>query len=422
MYFKLIENSYIQHNYNTYFFIFMANSKKGILELNDSGSEILSLCDGSNTVESIISILSEKYNEDYNNIKDLVDDFLLPFIDSGLIEKLSTASKRRVIFGSEKYYCPSTITLELTNKCPLECKHCYLGKKENIYIGLKELTKILDEIVELGTFCVQLTGGEALTYPYIEYVIEYLVKQNIQVNISTSGMILDEKTFELIKKISSVGGAVRVSIDGLEDTHNKIRNNNKSFSNAINFIDRITKLGIECQVATCVMDQDEKEIEELCEFISKKGVSKHILELVAIQGNAKENFTVNYSYSNFNEFLKILNDKYRSSNFSVEQPKECSNEINCGAGYKLIKIGADMSVTPCAMMDRKIGDLKENSISEVLQKTSINFSNIISPNDELCCECTLKEKCSKCMVKSLNNKNFIEKCNWFEAQNVFLER
>lgn len=61
-------------------------------------------------------------------------------------------------------YIPRIGTLELTNACNLRCKHCYscAGDALGNELTCDEIRTTLKDIYELGTFEIELGGGELL--------------------------------------------------------------------------------------------------------------------------------------------------------------------------------------------------------------------------------------------------------------------
>lgn len=99
---------------------------------------------------------------------------------------------------------PLICQLELTNKCNLICSHCYAQSgpraKRASELSTDEIFKLIDELDEMGTLSVFLTGGEVFTHPNSIEIINYANKKNFINQIFTNGLLITES---LIKKILS---------------------------------------------------------------------------------------------------------------------------------------------------------------------------------------------------------------------------
>ena len=81
---------------------------------------------------------------------------------------------------------PLICQLEITNKCNLICRHCYAQSgpraKRLSELNTDEIFKLIDELDEMGTLSVFLTGGEVFTHPNSIEIINYANKKNIITN------------------------------------------------------------------------------------------------------------------------------------------------------------------------------------------------------------------------------------------------
>ena len=422
MFLKLKDKSFIKEGPDLDSYMPYMNNTRDSTLLNKSASSILKLCDGTNSLSDISNILRKEYNEKLDIVRSNVENFLNPLISCGLIEKLSQKTPSNIKRGSSSIYYPDVISWEITDFCPLMCRHCYLSKKNNQIITKENIDKILKIIDDIGICQVQLTGGEALTHPFLGYIIDHLVDKGIVISISTSGMILDDKVFKHVKKINQVKGSfIRISLDGNDQTHNYIRQNGSSYDNAIKFIKKAISNGLQCQIGTTIINQSKDEIEQLVKLSKNLGVSLIEIGMLCIQGDAKKNNLNSFiSTKELNIFLKELHKKYGDNKFTVKVPVPL-NQKNCGAGHKLIRIRPNMDITPCPMLDFVLGNLNQQSISEIMSKYGKIFHDFYSPHPDICLDCSKKDDCNGCSAHALNLKNGIKNCSWCENQKKNLE-
>jgi MoaA/NifB/PqqE/SkfB family radical SAM enzyme len=91
--------------------------------------------------------------------------------------------------------------------------------------NLKQLTEndirdLLTSLKKLGTQQVLMSGGEALLNPNFFRFCEILQKENIRVSLLSTGLTLKKNAEQLVQWVNDI----IVSLDGNEETHNKIRN------------------------------------------------------------------------------------------------------------------------------------------------------------------------------------------------------
>lgn len=423
MFLKLCEKSFLKCAPGYYSCSFFKNNTRNSLEINESAYNILSYCDGNYTKDDSISALCEKYSSSEEEIRNNVEPFLKQMINVDLIEFLGLPKPSNIKRGSSKIYFPDVIMWEITDFCPLDCKHCYLESKSNVVCDLKNIDKILNIIDISGTFQVQLTCGEALTHPHFEYILNNLIDRGIIVSISTSGMILNDSIVKCLCRLKEVAGSfVRVSLDGSEKSHNFIRNNDKSYQRAIQFIKEMVKNEIDCQIGTVITNQSEKEIEELVCLAKNLGVSLIEIGLIISVGNSiKNNIVSSVELYKYKEFLKMLSSKYSDENFAVKFPCE-SKQKNCGAGSKILTIKANVDIAPCPTANLVLGNLNQKSIKEIMKNGGQKFHELVSPCEELCHSCKEIENCKSCISQGLAQKREVKHCEWYSKQKLILDQ
>ena len=423
MFLKLCVKSFIKCTPSSYNYYFFKNGIRNSLQINQSAYDILSYCDGTNSVDDIVFHLRKRYDSNENTIKNNVESFLKPLTDSELVEFTSVKNLCNIQKGNRAFYLPDVIIWEITNFCPLDCKHCYLKTKNQFMNSKEDIDNILEIIEKSGAFQVQLTGGEALTHPYFDYIVNQLINKGIIVSVSTSGIMINNHILQCLLELKKVMGSyVRVSLDGNEKTHNFIRNNPKSYKNAINFIKEMVKNGIECQLSTIISNQSEQEIEELVCMAKNLGISLMEIGLIIKTGNAlKNDFLSDMQISRYNSFLKSLSVKYNDEKFTIKLPYEM-NQQNCGAGSKIITIKSNMDIASCPTNNLILGNLKKQSIENIMTNSGNTLCRLAAPCDSLCSDCKNKDICKNCISQGLAQKGSVEHCNWYETQKSILNQ
>jgi radical SAM protein with 4Fe4S-binding SPASM domain len=421
MYIALVKGNFVKRTPDSFLLSYIVKGSRLAVKINESAYEILKLCDGTKTIKEIYDILQKKYKEQMAVVKSNVELLLVPLLEAGVVEKIVNIEKREIAKGSSSVYLPDSISWELTDACPLRCRHCYLDKKDTMLLKEEEIDRLINMFKCMGIQTIQLTGGEIFTYPFLTQVVDKLIGLRPNIILSTSGYILNDTVIEILRKIKSINGGVRVSIDGLENTHNKIRMKKDAYTKSIEFIKMVVSLGITCQVATTLSEQTREEVEELVKIVKDLGVSLHVISMVSIQGNAAKNKMKSlYDQETLKEFLLKLNDKYADDYYKIQLPIK-TDEKNCGAGYKLIRIRPNLDITPCPMNEHVIGNLCNNEMSNVMIKRGKLYQKIESPNEKTCRQCSKKNICMKCMANALENKETVKNCYWYEENKEYLE-
>lgn len=162
---------------------------------------------------------------------------------------------RKILFHPEKIVAykngerpfPTTIEIDLTNRCNHRCKFCFSDKSElekKQALDADILKQRLFEARELGTRGVSFTGGgEPMMHPRFLEIVDHARALGLDVGLITNGSLLSEKNCaELVRQLTwiriSVSGGDRASyldvqgVDHLEAVVANIRSLDQCNQNA----------------------------------------------------------------------------------------------------------------------------------------------------------------------------------------------
>lgn len=184
---------------------------------------------------------------------------------------------------------PVQVTWSFTKKCNLSCAFCLIdaGKEEKDAISLEERNFILSELIDGKALKVILTGGEPLCEPEVFKIIETLRKNNIAVELTTNGTLLNN---DIIVKLISCGiKEIQISINGSKAEINDILMGT-SFKKIINAVTLCLKKGINLHTKTTLTSLNISDIPSMVILLKKLGIKKIDLDEVVPMGRALLNY------------------------------------------------------------------------------------------------------------------------------------
>lgn len=108
---------------------------------------------------------------------------------------------------------PTLVDFQITNKCYLDCPHCYADSTAaGAHATMEDIELALDQIAEVGVFQLAIGGGEPLLHPRIGDILARCHELGIVPNLTTSGLNLNERNLALLARYC---GAVGVSLEGV---------------------------------------------------------------------------------------------------------------------------------------------------------------------------------------------------------------
>lgn len=183
---------------------------------------------------------------------------------------------------------PNYITWFATNKCNLFCDHCgqRSSKALNNELTKEEFLSLVNDFKTLGITHISISGGEPFIRPDIFEIIKKLKENSFYVGIISNGLIINN---DILKEIlCSELDSINISIDGLQEVHDKIRRKKGSFNSAIDFLKSIVGHIEQRIVVTSVHPNNINNLEELQKIIFESGATSWVLRPVAPTGRATE--------------------------------------------------------------------------------------------------------------------------------------
>lgn len=403
--------------------------KNVLLRMNESAARILRLCDGTKTIEEIIQILTLHYHEKEETVSNFVNTFLTTAKEQAYVKVNAEKQTAReiILVGSDSYWTPDTLAIELTENCPLKCRHCYLNAGVGNTMTLDCAKKILEEASEFYIENIQLTGGEPLIHPHFFTILDMACSLGATVHIFTSGYILNQNTIKRLKTYASQKVVLQVSVDGLEKYHDSFRGVQGCFKQTVEFIKEMIGAGIKVVVGLCIDTQTYEEIKALCELLKLIGVSGIRIGAITNRGRAENVLAADVEKMRMIREIEkqLLRDEGNDSFnvlFAEESLREQESEYthNCGMGQTILKISPIGDVSPCLLSQIVVGNIKVNSLLEIQKTYSRKFEQLRAPSAHLCLDCARKEICVRCITEGLTNQKNNPKCNWFDSQAYIL--
>jgi len=270
---------------------------------------------------------------------------------------------------------------------------------------LSDFLSALDTVKSKSDNCiVVLTGGEPLLRNDIELCGREIRKRGMRWSMVSNGYLYGQKKH--ISLLNAGLGALTISLDGLEETHNWLRCTRNSFSkvdSAISLAVSSTRLNFD--VVTCVNKRNINELSSVYDYLVRKGVKAWRLFTIIPIGRAKNNQELFLTDQQFNELMDFicLKRKLKSLDikFSCEgyvgryELKVRDSYFFCRAGINIGSILADGSISACPNIDRAFsqGNIYRDNFNEIWQTRFQPFRNRSWTQAGQCKKCTYYSDC-----------------------------
>lgn len=310
-------------------FVYNINDDQ-LYELDDEAFEFLEKCNGSNPVS--------KLSKDKADVREILEYMFT----EGIIGIGSEPRDIRVKASpvpSLRY-----ILLNITNKCNLVCRHCYIGRAGTEEISLNTFEKAVSQFEDMGGLKLMISGGEPLVHSSFFSLMEILPSYELRVVLLSNGTLIDEKTS---RKLANYVDEVQVSIDGT-GSHDMIRGKG-SYEKAMCGISNLKKYGIPVSIATMIHKYIAHEFEEMQQSFRDMGVLSWSVDVPCVTGSLTKNLEF---ILNMEEASLLLKYGFGAG------AHESSGDYTCGS--HMCAVSPEGKVSKCGFFDHEpVGDVND---------------------------------------------------------------
>lgn len=296
-------------------------------------------------------------------------DFLDYCITEGILTRGSNTPKEPVLVNSP---LPSLryLELQITDKCNLRCKHCYINDKTAGELPVDTIRYILSEFEEMQGLRLLITGGEPLLHSGFKEINGMLNDFSVRKVLFTNGLLL---TGEALKSLSV--NEIQISIDGLEQAHDSIRGRG-TFRTALEAVKDAVSSGLDVSVSTMIHPNNLRDFDEMEKLFRSLGIKDWTVDVPCVTGSLLSNAGFRITPEEGGKYLKYgFGDGLHSS------------ESGFSCGLHLMSVLSDGSTAKCTFY----GDRASGNVSEGLRAC---WQRIQTPLlADLACDCEFIEVC-----------------------------
>lgn len=247
--------------------------------------------------------------------------------------------------------------------CNFHCKHCYEKKfreTENRLLTLQEQKRIIQECLDHGILGFTFVGGEAAIHPDLPELIQACEPSKTYLSLASNAWILSE---ERIKRFYAMGiDKINISIDSWNpEEHDANRQKRGSHKRVFDAIDRCKRIGMMVSLSMVVFRDSTRT----------EGFQKTID--YALDNRVRLQFKVAVplgSWQGRQDKLITKEDRDTLIRLHKKYPlfTSCSFSGGCPALQRVVTITAYGDVMPCNCIHISFGNLRQESLTSILEK------------------------------------------------------
>ncbi len=256
--------------------------------------------------------------------------------------------------------------LELTYRCNWRCVFCYNPRHNDLRpLSFDEWREVLDDLRELGTLALVLTGGEPLAHPDFLRIARAARERGFAVRLFTNGSLVSEEVADALAGLDLVG--VEMSLHGARaDTHDRTTERPGSFVAMFAGLERLQKRGVPLLLKTPLTHINEDEFDGMIALAEGLGIP-HQVDCGMTPRDDGDQSPLQYQASQAG-----IERMYRKVAALGRLPgtARVAGGVNCGLGRLTVAVDPEGNVYPCLQWKKtSLGNVRETRL-RVLWRTA----------------------------------------------------
>jgi len=318
---------------------------------------------------------------------------------------------------------PIHLTFFITRKCNAKCPFCFYLRSENDQtssdqeLSLDEIRKISLSFGDL--LWLAFSGGEIYLRDDLPEISRIFYKNNKPAIMlfPTNGLLpgrIREMTGQILKDCPKSTIAVKLSLDGLHENHDRLRNTPGSFSKTMETYQLLKDLSaahpnFELGVNTVFCADNQDQMDEIINFVSSMdSIKTHTISL--IRGNLSDKDAKNVNPQKYHHAIERLEQNlkkeesakiysFRGARIKAAQDilqrrlisrtsEEQKRLIPCYAGALNVVLEESGEVFPCEILRRRLGNVRDHGYDIQKLLKSDRAKAILNSIKDSQCYCT----------------------------------
>ena len=310
---------------------------------------------------------------------------------------------------------PISGTFELTARCNLSCKMCYIHNMscdsalKDAELTAEQWIEIAEQAKSNGTLVLLLTGGEPTLRKDFCEIYRACAERGFLISVNTNGSMLTEEMFALFHEHPPL--RMNVSLYGMsKQAYQNLCGNGNVFDRVISNLERLHEMGIGIRINFTATPYNHGEIDAVYRFAQKIGAFvQHTAYIFPPMRTARpceqiQRFTPEEAAEVMVHYLRVCRNEEdfaafcrEKANEPVSRIDECgdiTDSVRCRAGRASYWITYDGKMLPCGMIPTISTPVLSDGFSSAWSKTVEAFSAVKMPHG--CLSCPEYERCDVC--------------------------
>ena len=302
-------------------------------------------------------------------------------------------------------------SFELTSRCTLDCKMCYIHRRKFDKSAISEekdtdfWINLASQSKDAGMLLLLLTGGEPLLRTDFDEIYTECKKLGLLVSINTNATLIDDNKIRLFSEYPPQ--RLNITLYGAsKETYKNLCGNADAYEKVINAIKELKKAGINIKLNYSITPQNAADIPAVQAFAKELDLPiqsvSYLFSPVRVCGETVRLSAEDAAKAHFDWRRIQLGDEEFRRALTLNQSENieditCSKKINCRAGLSTFWVTWKGEMTPCGMMSSP--SFPVTDFRQAWKQICEERDKIFLPKE--CSTCSLRKNCDICAAVSI---------------------
>lgn len=316
---------------------------------------------------------------------------------------------RRVHFQVNALRLPVNGTIEISNRCPLECVHCYNnlpmndGGARKRELTTEEHYRILDELSEMGCLWLLFTGGEIFARHDFLDIYRYASNRGFLVTLFTNGTLITERIADALAEVPPF--IIEITLYGrTKATYESLTGIPGSFEKCIRGIHLLLERKLPLKLKTVALTINKHEIQSMKRFAEELGCEFKFDPMINPRIDCSSSpLAVRLTPEDIvaldlEDPKRVAEWRRLATEFPVpeRQPDEVPEVYDCGGGVNSFAIDPYGDMTICVLSHMDKYNVRDGSVRDGWEKFLRGVRDRKITRYTKCTNCQLKSLCGSC--------------------------
>jgi len=314
------------------------------------------------------------------------EEFIQFCLSENLIAFSEIPSQKKISLNPSPIPSLRYLELQITDRCNLQCRHCYIGEGFHQDLSKNRIQKVFEEFEEIQGLRLLLSGGEPLLHSHFWEINDLLRNYSFRTVLLSNGTLVTQAVAKRLHVHE-----VQISLDGMKEGHESLRGRG-TFEKTLKAIDYLQEANIRVSVATMIHRKNLTEFDQLASLLQSKNIEEWNVDVPCVEGRLKTNKDVWVAPFEAGRYLSYgYGGGFHGS----------TNNSTCGV--HLCAIISNGMVCKCGLFSQE----PVGSIEEGLRTCWVCIPRI--PLKDLKCKCPVMEDCrGGCRYRAKIQGNLIQ--------------